>query len=267
MSSSWQRRIERAEELERLHPFAAQILHFYGKIARFQGELYGSLENASGVHQPKPSGAEAGPPELPELLARFPDFLRLIEQNAPPQLQVVARELHGASEATRAELLNEVWSGSDATQTVGIHQFPTRAFLQPYAEFVRVRSGIKWEGYTHALCPFCSRKPGIGVLRQLGDGGSRSLICSFCLAEWQFRRIVCPNCAEENPDKLPVFTAGELPNVRVECCDTCKSYMKTIDLTKNGLAEPVVDEIAAIPLDLWAQERGYTKLQPNLLQM
>ena len=105
------------------------------------------------------------------------------------------------------------------------------------------------------------------MLRQLGDGGSRSLICSFCLAEWQFRRIVCPNCAEENPDKLPVFTAGELPNVRVECCDTCKSYMKTIDLTKNGLAEPVVDEIAAIPLDLWAQERGYTKLQPNLLQM
>ena len=35
---------------------------------------------------------------------------------------------------------------------------------------------------------------------------------------------------------------------------------------KNGLAVPVVDEIAAIPLDLWAQGRGYSKLQVNLMQ-
>jgi formate dehydrogenase maturation protein FdhE len=38
-------------------------------------------------------------------------------------------------------------------------------------------------------------------------------------------------------------------------------------MTKSGRAEPVVDEIAAIPLDLWAAERGYTKLQLNLLQL
>lgn len=27
----------------------------------------------------------------------------------------------------------------------------------------------------------------------------------------------------------------------------------------------VVDELAAIPLSLWASENGYTKLNPNLL--
>jgi len=31
------------------------------------------------------------------------------------------------------------------------------------------------------------------------------------------------------------------------------------------LADPVVDEIASIPLDLWARERGYAKLQANLM--
>ena len=102
---------------------------------------------------------------------------------------------------------------------------------------------------------------------QQGDGGRRSLTCSFCLAEWPFRRIVCAACGEEDYSKLPVFTAAELPHVRVECCDTCKSYIKTVDLTRNGLAVPLVDEMAAIPLDLWAQERGYQKLQPNLMQM
>jgi FdhE protein len=53
--------------------------------------------------------------------------------------------------------------------------------------------------------------------------------------------------------------------VRVECCDTCRNYIKTVDLTRNGLADPVVDEIASIPLDLWAQKQGYTKLQVNLM--
>jgi formate dehydrogenase maturation protein FdhE len=53
--------------------------------------------------------------------------------------------------------------------------------------------------------------------------------------------------------------------VRVEACDSCLTYIKTVDLTKNALAVPVVDEIAAVSLDVWAQERGYRKLETNLL--
>jgi len=51
----------------------------------------------------------------------------------------------------------------------------------------------------------------------------------------------------------------------VEACETCKVYVRTIDLTRDGNAVPVVDDLAAIPLSLWAHERGYTRLQPNLL--
>ena len=93
------------------------------------------------------------------------------------------------------------------------------------------------------------------------------MICSFCVGEWEFRRIVCAACGEEDPDKLPVFTAGDFDYIRLECCDTCKTYLKTVDLTKNGRAEPIVDELASGPLDLWARERGYAKLQANLLGM
>jgi formate dehydrogenase maturation protein FdhE len=38
-------------------------------------------------------------------------------------------------------------------------------------------------------------------------------------------------------------------------------------LTRNGLAVPVVDELATVPLNIWAEEHGYAKLQPNLLGM
>ena len=146
-------------------------------------------------------------------------------------------------------------------------EFLALAFLQPYAEFVRTSAGMRVEGHTHSLCPLCNRKPALGVLRQQGDGGQRSLLCGFCVTEWEYRRVVCPGCGEEDHAKLPVYTADELPYVRVECCDTCRTYIKSIDFTKNGLADPMVDELASIPLSLWADEHGYAKLYPNLLGM
>jgi FdhE protein len=126
---------------------------------------------------------------------------------------------------------------------------------------------MNWDGYVGSLCPFCKRKPGLGVLRPQGDGGQRSLICSFCVAEWVFRRIVCPACGEEDHRQLPVNTAEQFEYIRVECCDRCKHYIKTVDLTKTGLAEPIIDELASVPLDLWAQEHGYKKLELNLMQL
>jgi FdhE protein len=51
----------------------------------------------------------------------------------------------------------------------------------------------------------------------------------------------------------------------VETCETCKHYLRTIDLTKDGHAIPVVDDLAAVPLSLWAEEHGYTRIQGNLL--
>jgi formate dehydrogenase maturation protein FdhE len=38
-----------------------------------------------------------------------------------------------------------------------------------------------------------------------------------------------------------------------------------VDLTINGLAVPLVDEIAAAALDLWAVEHGYQKIELNLM--
>ena len=104
-------------------------------------------------------------------------------------------------------------------------------------------------------------------MREEGDGGKRSRICSLCSTEWEFRRVLCPGCGEESIDKLPVYTASEFNYVRVEACDTCHTYIKSVDLTKNGLAVPVVDELATIALNMWAEENGYRKLQLNLLGM
>jgi len=102
--------------------------------------------------------------------------------------------------------------------------------------------------------PLCGARPLHGCLRVEGDSGKRFLLCSFCSQEWEFRRIHCPTCGEQAEGKLPVYVAEQLPHIRVEACDTCKFYLQTVDLTKDGHAIPLVDDLAAIPLTLWAHE-------------
>ena len=113
-------------------------------------------------------------------------------------------------------------------------------------------------------CPAKHAKPVVAVLRPEGDGGKRYLVCSQCFGEWEFQRLLCPHCGEQDPAKLPVYIAEQFPHLRVEACDTCRVYLKCIDMTRDGLAVPEVDEIASITLDLWASEHGYNKLQPNV---
>jgi FdhE protein len=270
--NEWQRRIARAEELGAQYTFAAEILRFYVAIARFQenfhGELGRALERSAGANDIGSDSEPFARPLQPELTGRFATFLSVVEQNGPGPLREAARELRSGGEDLHFQLLTVFWNGSEmGALPPGPNDFFARAFLQPYAASIRSRSNLRWSGPTPFLCPFCKRKPALGVLRPLGDGGQRSLLCSFCLAEWEFRRIVCPGCGEENHAKLPVYTAEEFNHVRVEACDSCRSYIKTVDMTKSGRAEPIVDEMASIPLDLWAQEHGYTKLQSNLLQL
>jgi FdhE protein len=107
----------------------------------------------------------------------------------------------------------------------------------------------------------------VGVLRSEGDGAKRSLLCSLCGTEWQYRRVICPSCGEENKDKLPVYLAEQIAHVRVDACDSCQTYVKSVDLTKDGHAVPIVDELATVALNIWAEEHGYTKFEPNLLGM
>ncbi len=243
--SEWDRRIERAEELARTHTAAREILRFYAEIARVQKAVYVTL------HATRPRR-----PDVSVLLPHFSPLLSLVQRVGPAPLARMAEELA----QDRAQ-----WAGLLANQETGEDkEFFSRALLQPYFEYQAGQSDIA-AAAVQTACPFCGELPQVGVRRGEGDGGKRSLICSLCSTEWDFRRLLCPNCGEESPRNLPVYTAEEFPHVRIDACDTCHTYIKSIDLTKNGLAVPVVDELAAISLNVWAENHGYGKLQLSLL--
>ena len=50
-----------------------------------------------------------------------------------------------------------------------------------------------------------------------------------------------------------------------EACESCRHYLLSIDVASDPKAVPLVDELAAIPLDLYARDRGFTKITPNLM--
>ncbi|MFZ0296928.1 MAG: formate dehydrogenase accessory protein FdhE [Candidatus Sulfotelmatobacter sp.] len=276
----WDRRIRRANELASSYPFSAEGLHYYARVAAFQKGIYGEIEKAL-TDSPKISSDRPLRDELDFflLLPKFPGFLSLIQKIAPAPLAQAAATLARKGSAAWQRAIEDFWYG-DADLTAGgddaelESNHPGAAdsgrvlawiFLQPYAEYLADhREGEILDG-TPSTCPLCGGKPAVGVLRSEGDGAKKSLICMLCAHEWLFRRIYCPACGEEREPQMAFYSAPEIAHVRVDVCDTCHTYLKSIDLTKTGLAVAVVDELATIPLDLWAREHGYQKLQINLL--
>ena len=268
VSSEYDARIRRAEKLIAEKSSGSELLSFYKRIASFQKTFLVQISDAA-LEPPaaRRFASVRDALDLTLLLPHFRNFLALIEQHAPNALAAAAREIAALPSDSWIALLTAYWeNGGRFDQQIGAFaQFFPRAFLEPYAAYVAGRTAVPPVLATPRVCPLCGGRPLFGVLRLEGDGGKRCMVCSFCGYEWEFRRILCPTCGEEEEKKLPVYVAEQFPHVRVEPCDTCKFFIRTIDLTKDGHAVPVVDDLAAIPLTLWAHELGCSRLEPNLL--
>ena len=266
--SKWDARIERARALEKVYPFASEGLRFYQQLAQAQKSIYGEFKSRLGkVKKPRPAGGLRQELDLIFLLPRLGPFLSAIERCAPAALAQSARAMREKSGDHFKNVLTRFWEAGSVSsaQLEPSEALLSWTFLQPYAECLADSMEIPIIHETPSTCPLCSGKPQVGVLRQEGDGAKRSLICVLCAHEWEYRRLICPDCGEEDVHKLAIYFAEGITHVRVDACDTCRRYTKTVDLTKDGHAVPVVDELATMPLNLWASEHGYTKSETNLL--
>ncbi|MFC1516272.1 formate dehydrogenase accessory protein FdhE [Thermodesulfobacteriota bacterium] len=108
-----------------------------------------------------------------------------------------------------------------------------------------------WEsGY----CPICGAYPGLSVLE--GEG-VRFLFCGFCWHKWEAKRIFCPFCENSDSKTLQYFYSEEEKDLRVDVCDSCKKYIKTIDARKAERdIYPPLEQISTLHLDIQAREKG-----------
>lgn len=110
--------------------------------------------------------------------------------------------------------------------------------------------------------PDLTLPPQCGVLRPEGHGSALTLVCPITQAERPARRGACPACGSED---LAFYQNDALPHVSTQACEACRGYLHLIDLGVDPEAVPEADEIAALPLDVWAAGQGYAKLHPNLV--
>lgn len=254
----WRDRISRARELRQQHPAAEAALRLYEATLKFQTDV---AVGSKTLVQPEISLREQI--NFSSATSAMAGILSLAIEYGPDALAVEARRLEHAGPESWVKLLESAVS-ADPSARSGAEDFFGRACLQPLAENLQTQLP-KVANSIQATCPLCGGLPQMAVLRPEGEGASRFLLCSFCLGEWLYRRIACPWCGEEDKEKLPRYSAEECAHVHVEACDTCKRYLKAVDMTMDGLAVPLVDEAALAALDVWADDHGYAKVIRNLL--
>ncbi len=142
----------------------------------------------------------------------------------------------------------------------GILTFLVRASVRPCLEIQmeQLRGLVDLEAWLQGTCPLCGSHPQIAQLRD--EEGKRYLQCSLCGCQWRWERIACPYCSNKAFDLLHYFISEEEEAYRVDLCDQCKGYIKTIDSRKLDY-EPFLDleDLLTIHLDILALEKGYRR--------
>ena len=137
--------------------------------------------------------------------------------------------------------------------------------LEAYAE--KLKGYVDQEIWFRGYCPVCGSAPVLGELRK--DAGERFLQCSSCSFQWRFKRLACPFCGNEDHKKLRHFhTEADGKAYRVDVCEECKKYIKTIDLRElNVEVVPLVEDMSTLHLDIIAEKEGYKRGVPGILEM
>ncbi len=112
-------------------------------------------------------------------------------------------------------------------------------------------------------CPVCGSPPAIAWLE--GEG-QRYLFCSFCWHQWPVNRAQCPFCGSREQQGLLYLYSEEEKEYRVDACESCRTYIKTVDTRVLGRpAYPPLEQVASLHLDLKAVEAGYQAGVPTAL--
>jgi FdhE protein len=213
----------------------------------------------------------SGPCDLSRPKEYFLELLEIAEKRVPGETGDLARKIRDG-EIDFEELIRRSFASAldedDDEEEGGEEDVDRETFdlvdlfleesLRPALSRLAARyadriTAAEWsEGY----CPVCGKEPKIGEIKH--EEGFRFLFCNQCGFEWNFRRIKCPFCGNEEHDSLAYFTVEGEERYRVDVCNVCKRYIKMVDFRElKKEANLDVEDIATLHLDILANEEGY----------
>jgi hypothetical protein len=277
--SPWAAHRTRAEALRDRQPYATQMLTLYLALLDAWEEAW--------------RHARANPPEAHELAGWaaervLPRVVSATSRAGPHPLATAVNELCASG---AAESLLTGWLAGE--ELAPVERYLARAVLRGPLEAVDAATACAPDASPRGgrNCPACGGPPQFSFRTDADDrlvSGRRYLSCARCGTSWSFSGSTCAGCGETSGAARTVFaehrdgpvvgrrdavpTHGEgtsapprFPHLRIEACNSCSRYLVDVDLGLDARAIPEVDELTALPLDLFATERGFTKIAPNLM--
>ena len=189
---------------------------------------------------------------MPEVAQNIIDIIK--SQQFDWEKMIRASFDHKTEETDAQELL----AGREAEENIDLIDLFTEESLRPELESIAEKYGeiVKKSNWSEGYCPICGKEPKIGEIR--GEEGKRYLFCHQCGFKWYFHRIKCPFCGNEEQHSLAYFEVEGEERYRVDVCNKCRRYIKTVELPKSS-EEPNLDveDIATLHLDMIAYDEGY----------
>jgi len=138
-------------------------------------------------------------------------------------------------------------------------QSSTRPSIEAGME--QLRSELDPETWLKGYCSMCGSLPFLSLLKE--EGGKRYLLCSYCGYQWRVDRLFCPFCNNKEQGSLKYFLGEREEAYRIDLCDQCRQYIKTIDYRNLEESDPILEDLATLHLDLLASQKGYKRPVPN----
>jgi FdhE protein len=177
---------------------------------------------------------------------------------------IVAREALDPTSCIRAAIVRDDAALARQAEHAGVPvdvvavlaQLAAVPALHAAARALGARVSPAWQrGY----CPVCGAWPSLVETR--GIARERRLRCGGCNADWPLPVLHCAFCDELDHRKLgSLIPEGEEQQRRIETCESCHGYLKAITtLGALSARQLAMQDLATVPLDLIAQDRGYAR--------
>jgi FdhE protein len=144
-----------------------------------------------------------------------------------------------------------------------VFSFFIQSSIKPSIEagMEQLRSELDPETWLKGHCPVCGSLPSLSLLKE--EVGKRYLLCSFCGYQWRIDRIFCPFCNNKDQEALHYLLAEGEEAYRIDLCEKCHQYIKTIDYRKLEEPDIVLEDLATLHLDILATQKGYKRPAAN----
>jgi FdhE protein len=274
---------ERVHQLKAKRPGYAEMLDFYVEVREAQAKSKTSLK--MGVLKPKKEWKdlaseegvplvqkEAFPVDLEAAISLFRTLCR-VGKTANPHMAGQVEKIAKAFRDNKRDLKELLTGGGkgEAVEQIAadrgldkqVLSFLVQNSIRPSIEAGReqLRGELDPETWRKSRCPVCGSLPSLNLL--LGEGGKRYSRCSYCGYQWRIDRLFCAVCGNKEQESLNYFYGEGEEACRIDLCDKCHHYIKTIDYRNLEPSDVCLEDLATLHLDVLAVQKGYQRSVPN----